>query len=122
MTASKNAKLTATQKGWALQLNGSTFAATKEPHVLGTLIWALEAEGAFDAADSAGDQMQLKLAKYWGLLLDRQGEKDNPDLDAEFISARLREAAELAPDDDTRKLIATCYFERMRETVLSRED
>lgn len=122
MTASKKAKLTATQKGWALQLNGSTFAATKEPHVLGTLVWALEAEEAFDVADSSGDFVQLKLARYWGLLLDRQGAEKNADLDAEFISARLREAAELAPDDDTRKLIATAYFERMRETVLSRAD
>ena len=122
MTTSKNARLTATQQGWALQVDGLTFAGTKEPHVLGTLVWALEAEEAFDAADSTGDFVQLKLARYWGLLLDRQGAEENADLDAEFISARLREAAELSPDDDTRKLIATGYFERMRETVLGRVD
>lgn len=120
MQTPKTPKLISTEEGWALQIDGLTFAGTKEPHVLGTLVWALEAEAAFDDAESAGDQVQLKLAKYWGLLLNRQGAADNPDLDAEFVSARLREAAQLAPNDDARKLIATGYFERMRETVLSR--
>lgn len=122
MPTPKTPQLIATKDGWALKFDGQTFAGTKEPHVLGTLIWALEAEAAFDAADSAGDIVNLKLARYWGQLMSRQGAENNADLDEEFIKSQLNEAAGLAPDDDTRKLIATCYFERMRETVLSRED
>ena len=120
MTTSKTTKLIATEEGWALQIDGLTFAGTKEPHVLGTLIWALKAEGAFDAADSAGDQVQLKLARYWGLLLDRQGAENNTDLDEDFIKARVKEAVALASDLEAKKMIATGYFKRMRETVLSR--
>ena len=121
MKTTKNSKLIATKDGWVLKFDGLVFAETKKPNALGTLIWALEAEAALDDADSAGDHVQLQLAKYWGGLLDRQGAAGNQDLDEEFVRARLTDAVELASDDETKKLIATCYFERMRETVLSRE-
>jgi hypothetical protein len=113
---STNPKLIATGEGWALEAGGVTYAATRGATVLGTLIWSLGAEAAFEtAAGQDGDHVLLFLAQHWCALTTRYDENVTDVLEQDLFTA-----ATLGPDLTASDAVYAGFFSRMKEFTETR--
>ncbi|CAM3593911.1 hypothetical protein POHY109586_15235 [Polaromonas hydrogenivorans] len=113
------ARLTAVRDdGWQLTVDGVNYAPTAEPNVLGTLVWALQAEAAFDNLGFHGNRAITSLAQHWCGMLQRHAEGHAADeLPLELEQDALACAAALAPDATTRECLLRGYARRKHELV-----
>lgn len=114
---SANPKLIAIGEGWTLEAGGVVYAATRGATVLGTLIWALNAEAAFKtAAGQDGDHVLIFLAQHWYALTTRYDENVTDVLEQDLFAA-----ATLAPDLASSDLVYSGFFARMKEFTEARK-
>ncbi|CAN5564021.1 hypothetical protein BH10PSE16_BH10PSE16_41150 [soil metagenome] len=107
------ATLAASHDGWQLTVEGVKYAFTAEPNVLGTLVWALEAEAAFENHGRHGNEAVLHLAQHWCGMVQRYAEGTLKDLPLELQHDALTSAAELAPDGQLKECLLDRYAVRM---------
>jgi hypothetical protein len=108
---SANPKLVAMVDGWALETKGVTYKATRGATVLGTLIWSLGAEAAFETAEGQdGDPVILRLAQHWCSLTAEHGENVSDVLEQDLYAA-----AALAPDTAASDHVYSSFFYRIKQ-------
>ena len=113
------ARLTAVRDdGWQLTVDGISYAPTAQPNVLGTLVWALQAESAFDNPGFHGNRAITSLARHWCGMLQRHAEGHADDLPLELEHDALACAAALAPDARTRECLLHGYAGRKHHLEL----
>lgn len=101
--------------GWQLTVDGVNYAPTAEPNVLGTLVWALQAEAAFDNHGRHGNMATMRLAQHWCGMVQRHVEGHADELPLELEHDALECAAALAPDEKTRDCLLHGYARRKHE-------
>jgi hypothetical protein len=104
--------------GWQLTVDGVNYAPTAEPNVLGTLVWALQAEAAFDNHGCHGNMAMMHLAQNWCGMLQRHAESHAGNLPLELEHDALACAAALAPDARTRECLLHGYAGRKHQLEL----
>lgn len=120
LSVESSALTAARDDGWQLTAEGVKYAPTAEPNVLGTLVWALAAEAAFENHERHGNMAKMHLAQHWCGMVQRHAEGKLEDLPLELQQDALASAAALAPDVKLREGLLNSYAERRHKLALKK--